>query len=636
MRASTICQRNISVILTAPRSLHPVGLIARNRNFVPRTFARSFWRDPSSPRADLSEIFQRIQWPTTKAEEAEVVEGVRTAIWDELSGGIDKRQRLEEQAEAKRRKIENGEEASLPIYATQFSKEEIDNEERRPKKKVALLMGYSGTGYSGMQLNENQRTIEGDLFSALVKVGAVSKANAADPKKSSFVRCARTDKGVHAAGNVVSLKMIVEDDDIIQRINNELSPQIRVWGYEVTSKSFSCYQMCDSRVYEYLMPSHCLLPPHPSTYLGKKIVEIAEEKGDLNDVKARQEEVATYWEEVDEKYIKPILSGLPEDIRTIVEKSLFQDDQPRDGLDPTADIEEPATETPAPETEQSEQKTEESGESEPFVMEPRQKATVDAIKSIKAAYLAARRAYRAPASRVERLQECLSRYVGTINFHNYTIQKAHNDPSAKRHIKSFEVNPTPIIINGTEWLSLKVHGQSFMMHQIRKMVAMATMVVRSGCHPDRIPETYGPDRIAIPKAPGLGLLLERPIFDAYNKKAEGNERSPIDFGRWETELNEFKQREIYDRIFREEEERAGFGSFFNHIDHFPAEHFLYVTSGGISAAKLATATAPHDPGSPKAGARSRNGTRDHRVALAAIEGASDDEGKAPVGGEEEG
>lgn len=40
----------------------------------------------------------------------------------------------------------------MPIYATQFSKEEIDNEERRPKKKVALLMGYSGTGYSGMQL----------------------------------------------------------------------------------------------------------------------------------------------------------------------------------------------------------------------------------------------------------------------------------------------------------------------------------------------------------------------------------------------------------------------------------------------------------------------------------------------------
>lgn len=65
---------------------------------------------------------------------------------------INKRDRSEKQAENKRRKIENGEEVTAPIYATQFSKEEIANEERRPKKKVAILMGYSGTGYFGMQL----------------------------------------------------------------------------------------------------------------------------------------------------------------------------------------------------------------------------------------------------------------------------------------------------------------------------------------------------------------------------------------------------------------------------------------------------------------------------------------------------
>jgi tRNA pseudouridine38-40 synthase len=65
---------------------------------------------------------------------------------------INKRDRSERQAENKRRKIENGEEVIAPIYATQFSKEEIANEERRPKKKVAILMGYSGTGYFGMQL----------------------------------------------------------------------------------------------------------------------------------------------------------------------------------------------------------------------------------------------------------------------------------------------------------------------------------------------------------------------------------------------------------------------------------------------------------------------------------------------------
>jgi hypothetical protein len=43
------------------------------------------------------------------------------------------------QAEVKRRKIENGEEVKLPIYATQFSKEEIDSEERRHQKRNLLF-----------------------------------------------------------------------------------------------------------------------------------------------------------------------------------------------------------------------------------------------------------------------------------------------------------------------------------------------------------------------------------------------------------------------------------------------------------------------------------------------------------------
>lgn len=411
--------------------------------------------------------------------------------------------------------------------------------------------------------NQDKKTIEGDLFSAFVAAGAISKANAADPKKSSFVRCARTDKGVHAAGNVVSLKMIVEDPDIVKKINEHLSPQIRVWGIELTTSGFSCYQLCDSRVYEYLMPSHCFLPPHPSTYMGKKIVENAEKAGDTDAVNGRQEEVAGFWSKVDEEHIKPILDNVPEDIRKIVQKSIFAEEEQEGEQDkqhqPSSPNAEHPTKEPAAESADADQQTApESGPAEPevFKMDPRQQLIHDTIKAIKAAYMAAKRAYRIPASRVARLQECLSKYEGTRNYHNYTIQKSYNDPSSKRFIKSFQVNPQPIIINGTEWLSLKVHGQSFMMHQIRKMVAMSALVVRSGCHPDRISETYGPDRIAIPKAPGLGLLLERPLFDNYNLKAEGLGRQPIGFDKFTTEMEEFKQREIYDRIFREEEKTA--------------------------------------------------------------------------------
>jgi hypothetical protein len=52
--------------------------------------------------------------------------------------------------------------------------------------------------------------------------------------KVNLGRAARTDAGVHAAGNVVSLKMITDVpgiDDIVARINEELPPEIRLWGY---------------------------------------------------------------------------------------------------------------------------------------------------------------------------------------------------------------------------------------------------------------------------------------------------------------------------------------------------------------------------------------------------------------------
>jgi tRNA pseudouridine38-40 synthase len=86
------------------------------------------------------------------------------------------------------------------------------------------------------------------------------------------------------------------------------------------------------------------------------------------------------------------------------------------------------------------------------------------------------------------------------------------------------------------------------------MVAMAAIVVRCGTGVKRIEESYGKENISIPKAPGLGLLLERPVFDSYNERAvKEYAREKIDFGKHEKEMEEFKQREIYDRIFREEE-----------------------------------------------------------------------------------
>lgn len=444
------------------------------------------------------------------------------------------------------------------------------------------MIGYAGTGYKGMQLNGDEETIERDLFQAFIKAGAISKANADDPRKSSLARCARTDKGVHAAGNVISLKLIIEDEDIVEKINEALPPQIRVWGIQRTNNSYNCYQYCDSRWYEYLMPSYCLLPPHPQSFLGKKLVEVNKEYGAEEETNARLADVKDWWSEVEEKDIKPILAALDEETRAAVLESLHSEQSSEENADesknaestqPAAAQEETAKEDSdyvmvdkeQPSSENAEPATANEGDNDtpqrPAVVletvqpKRRELGPVDfALRDIKAAYIGAKRAYRVSPERIQRLQEALNQYVGTNNFHNYTVQKSHGDPSSKRHIRSFVVNPKPIIIGDTEWLSLKVHGQSFMMHQIRKMVGLVTLMVRCGTTLDRIKESYGPQKMAIPKMPGLGLLLERPVFENYNKRAtETLGREDIDFDRYEEKLEAFKQEQIYSRIFGVEE-----------------------------------------------------------------------------------
>jgi tRNA pseudouridine38-40 synthase len=516
----------------------------------------------------------------------------------------------------------------------QFSKEEIAAEPRKPKHKVAVMIGYAGSGYKGMQINNLEKTIEGDLFKAFVAAGAISKANADDPKKSSLVRCARTDKGVHAAGNVISLKLIVEEPNIVQTINEHLPAQIRVWGIERTNGAFSCYQTCDSRWYEYLIPTYSFIPPHPESFLGKKLVESAEKEGVFETYQALQEDAASFWTDTDAKYVKPILEKLDPELRKSVEAIIYASDEENapentasktegegdnnakaelmedvqvtltDGETPKEAEPVSGQTEPVPEVKSGESSLEAKTEDFKPALSPLELA----VKEIKAAYIVAKKAYRISDIRRNRVQEALNTYLGTCNFHNYTIQKTHSDPSAKRVIRSFNVGPSPIIINDTEWLSLKVHGQSFMMHQIRKMVAMAALVVRCGSKTDIIKQSYGPANISIPKAPGLGLLLERPVFDSYNQKAVSEyNRNKLDFNKYQKEMEEFKQREIYDRIFREEDRDHQFHAFFHHIDHHKTDYFLWVTAGGIGAARQSKAPARTDASDDEADVNGEEG-----------------------------
>ncbi|KAF8415483.1 tRNA pseudouridine synthase A [Tirmania nivea] len=479
--------------------------------------------------------------------------------------------------------------------------EEVEKEVRRPKRKVAVLVGYSGHGYKGMQLNYPNKTIEGDLFEAFVRAGAISRANSNDPKKSSLVRCARTDKGVHAAGNVISLKLIIEDEDIVEKINSHLPDQIRVWGILRTLSSFNCYQLCDSRVYEYLIPSYVFLPPHPGSYLGKILRKHAVEENDLEGWEERQKEVLGFWDDVQAEVDKILeargysRADLEEADEALFDDELTKEIKQRAAAASVKSRESRATAegTTAVEDENTATIDDASTASRATCF-TETTTTMDAspgsknipdvlVKCIKSFHLSRKRLFRLPPERLQRIRTVLQSYCGTHNFHNYTIQKSFHDPSAKRHIKTF-IAQEPILINDVEYLSLRVHGQSFMMHQIRKMIGLALLVVRCGTDPALIPTTYTDVPLAIPKAPGVGLLLDHPVFDSYNKKCQQfPDRDALEFERYKKEIDEFKEKFVYGRMFEEEERLGLFHAFVSFIDSYKSEAFLYLGSKGVKA-----------------------------------------------------
>lgn len=79
--------------------------------------------------------------------------------------------------------------------------------DRVKRKKFCLLLGYSGVNYFGMQRNPEMKTIEEDLLTAMLKNKWITDDGFKQAQNIQFQRAARTDKGVSAARQCVSLKL---------------------------------------------------------------------------------------------------------------------------------------------------------------------------------------------------------------------------------------------------------------------------------------------------------------------------------------------------------------------------------------------------------------------------------------------
>ncbi len=80
-------------------------------------------------------------------------------------------------------------------------------EDRVKRRKYCLLLGYSGANYYGMQRNPGTKTIEEELLTAMMKHKWINEEGFKQPQMVHFQRAARTDKGVSAARQCVSMKL---------------------------------------------------------------------------------------------------------------------------------------------------------------------------------------------------------------------------------------------------------------------------------------------------------------------------------------------------------------------------------------------------------------------------------------------
>ncbi|VDN06332.1 unnamed protein product [Thelazia callipaeda] len=150
--------------------------------------------------------------------------------------------------------------------------------------------------------------------------------------------------------------------------------------------------------------------------------------------------------------------------------------------------------------------------------------------------------FRINEASIAELNDLLSLYKGTHNFFNYTSGRTYEDRSSMRYIHDFKCGPTQLvedIVRGdmVEFITLYITGQSFMLHQIRKMIGIIFL-------------SFTMD---VPKAPGLGLILEKVHYERYDKWYEKTHEK---LNNWsdevENEIGKFRERYIIAEICRQE------------------------------------------------------------------------------------
>lgn len=345
-----------------------------------------------------------------------------------------------------------------------------ENKKRREDKpkKYALLISYTGSNFSGLQIQSDVLTIEGVVIEALKNLNVIETTN---PKRLDLSRACRTDRGVHAVRNILCCRMkqsvLAEYEGVAafcDRLNQEIKElcnkyprkgkkpgeeivrNVLVHSYTIVHDYFIPKNFCKRRTYLYLLPKRVLFANNA--------------------------------------------------INALVH-----------GSDPSKMVANQSDETI-----------------------------------------------------IQRLNHLFRYYEGRHSFHNFTEgENANNvgNPSNYRHMYSVQLDPdTPMIkVEEQDYFLVRFDGQSFMLHQIRRMVGLVVIVMLGLLEESIIPKSMSLQyRTIVPQAPGVNLMLEKMDFATYDNKSRQLYEK---VGEWsqetEAKCEAFKQT-IYKEIVRADSE----------------------------------------------------------------------------------
>ena len=111
-------------------------------------------------------------------------------------------------------------------------------------ERYQVILGYDGTTFGGMQRQTNTATIQGELETALRRIGWQGR---------SVLVAGRTDAGVHASGQVAAFDLDWKHtpQDLCSALNANLPPEIAVQSVEQTGPDFHPRFDAAARTYEY-------------------------------------------------------------------------------------------------------------------------------------------------------------------------------------------------------------------------------------------------------------------------------------------------------------------------------------------------------------------------------------------------